>query len=107
MSVPYLMHCGIPLHRAIGTSAALGFPIALAGSATYVALGLDRINLPPGSLGLIYLPAVIGISLTSVPFAPLGASLAHRWPTKRLRTLFAILVALGGMKLLYQGLQRL
>ncbi len=107
LSVPYLMHCGIPLHRAIGTSAALGFPIALAGSVTYVALGLDRITLPPGSLGLIYFPAVLGISLTSVPFAPLGAALAHRWPTKNLRTLFAILLAFGGMKLLYQGLQGL
>jgi uncharacterized membrane protein YfcA len=32
ISVPFMLWCNVPLHQAVGTSAALGFPIALANT---------------------------------------------------------------------------
>jgi len=104
LSVPFLARRGVPLRRAVAISSACGFPIALAGTVTYVVLGGSRTGLPPWSLGYVYLPALAGIMLTSVPFAPLGAHLAHRWPVRRLRRVLAFIIALGGAKLLWQAL---
>lgn len=91
LSVPFLAWCGVPLRRAVGTAAAIGFPIALAGSAGYVIQGL-RVHggLPRASLGYVYLPALALIVATSMLAAPLGARLAHRLPVKRLRVAFAL-----------------
>jgi uncharacterized membrane protein YfcA len=90
LSIPFLAWCGVPLRRAIGTAAAIGFPIALAGSAGYALQGLHVAGLPRSSLGFIYLPAVALIVATSMLVAPLGARLAHRLPVKRLRIVFAL-----------------
>jgi uncharacterized membrane protein YfcA len=103
LSVPFLVKCRYPIRNAVAISAACGFPIALAGTATYVALGWRGASLPAWSLGYVYLPAFVGIILTSVPFAPLGAYLAHHWPTARLRRIFAFVVAAVGGKLLWQA----
>jgi uncharacterized membrane protein YfcA len=88
----------------VAISSACGFPIAVAGTATYIALGWDNVALPAWSLGYIYLPALAGIMLTSVPFAPLGAALAHRMPTRMLRILLALVIGLAGGRLLWQAL---
>ena len=92
LSIPFLARCNVPLKRAIGTAAAIGFPIAVAGSAGYVLNGLRVEGLPQGSLGHIYLPALALIVAASMPVAPLGARLAHRLPVKRLRILFALML---------------
>lgn len=92
LSVPFLLWCNVQMHRAIGTSAAIGFPIALAGAVGYVLNGLAADNLPPHSLGFVYLPALAGIVLASIVTAPLGARTAHRLPVKRLKKIFAILL---------------
>jgi uncharacterized membrane protein YfcA len=105
LSVPFLVKCRFSLRHAVAISAACGFPIAVAGTSTYVALGWQESSLPPGSFGYVYLPAFAGIILTSVPFAPLGAHLAHHWPTRRLRKIFALVVAGVGGKLLWQAAQ--
>jgi hypothetical protein len=104
LTVPFLVKCRYPIRQAVAISSACGFPIALAGAVSYILLGWTKTTLPPWSLGYVYLPALLGILLTSVPFAPLGARLAHRWPTVRLRTLLAlVLIAVGG-KMLWQAL---
>ena len=92
MTVPWLMWYGSSIHRAIATSAALGFPIALGGALAYLMSGWNHANLPEGSLGYIYLPALLGITLSSVTFAPLGASWAHKLDTKKLKKIFALLL---------------
>jgi uncharacterized membrane protein YfcA len=81
----------VPLRRAIGTAAATGFPIALAGSAGYVVQGWNVAGLPPLSLGYVYLPALGLVAVMSMLAAPYGARLAHRLPVKRLRTVFALM----------------
>lgn len=107
LSVPFLARCGQPLLNAVAISGALGFPIALAGAASYIALGWEQPGLLPLSLGYIYLPAFGGIVLTSALFAPLGARLAHRLPAARLRKVFALVVLAIGGKLLWQAARQL
>ena len=99
MSVPFLVWCNIAIHRAIGTSAAVGFPIALAGAAGYVVNGLS-VPLPEHSLGFVYLPALVGIAAASVVTAPFGAKLAHRLPIGQLKKIFALLLIVMGTKML-------
>jgi uncharacterized protein len=92
LSIPFLARCNVPLKRAIGTAAANGFPIAVAGTAGYVLNGLRMPELPEGSLGFVYLPALAIIVAASMPVAPIGAKLAHRLPVKRLRIVFALML---------------
>ena len=99
MSVPFLLWCNTTLRIAIGTSAAIGFPIALAGAAGYVVNGL-AVSLPPPTLGFVYLPALLGVSAASVVTAPLGAKLAHSLPISGLKKIFALLLIVMGTKML-------
>jgi len=92
LSIPFLVRCNVPLKRAIGTAAANGFPIAVAGTAGYILNGLRAEGLPEGSLGFVYLPALAIVVAASMPVAPLGAKLAHRLPVKRLRIVLALLL---------------
>ncbi len=92
VSVPFMVWHNVALHRAIATSAAIGFPIAVAGTAGYVLGGLGAEGRPPGSVGFVYLPALGGIVLGSVLTAPLGAHTAHRLPVRALKRVFALLL---------------
>lgn len=92
LSIPFLVRCNVPLKRAIGTAAANGFPIAVAGAAGYVLQGLRTPGLPEGTLGFVYLPALALIATASMLAAPWGARLAHRLPVARLRALFAFIL---------------
>jgi len=100
LSIPFLARCNVPLKRAIGTAAANGFPIAVAGTAGYVLNGLHAAGLPEGSLGFVYLPALAIIVAASMPTAPLGARLAHRLPVKRLRIVFALVLLALALRML-------
>jgi uncharacterized protein len=92
ISVPFMTWCNIKIHDAVGTSAALGFPIALAGTLGYIWAGLGVPQMPPGSVGYLYLPGLVVISLASVSTAPWGARTAHRMDVRPLRKVFAILL---------------
>ena len=100
LSIPFLAWCNVPLRRAIGTAAANGFPIAVAGTAGYVVQGLRASALPAASFGYVYLPALALIVATSMLVAPLGARLAHRLPVKRLRILFALMLYALALRML-------
>ncbi len=101
MSIPFLASRNLPLRRAIGTAAAIGFPIALAGTAGHVLQGLRAQNLPPWTLGYVYLPALALVVVTSMATAPLGARLAHRVPVKRLRLVFALVLYAMAARMLF------
>lgn len=92
VSVPFMTWCNVKIHNAVATSAALGFPIALAGTLSNVYFGMKEQGLPSGSLGFIYLPALLVISLASVTTAPLGARTAHNLPVKTLKKIFALIL---------------
>lgn len=104
VSVPFMTWCNVKIHDAVATSAALGFPIALAGTLSNIYYGMNTPDLPPGSLGFVYLPALLIVSLASVLTAPLGARTAHSLPVKALQKVFALsLFTLGGY-MLYKAL---
>lgn len=100
MSVPFMLRCNVTMHNAIGTSAAIGFPIALAGAVGYAINGLGAASLPANCLGYISLPALSGVALASILTAPYGARLAHRLPVQMLKNIFAgLLIVIGGKML--------
>lgn len=90
LSIAFLTWFSVPFKRAMGTASAIGFPIAIAGTLGYLATGLTASKLPSWSVGYIYLPAWLGISLTSMVLAPWGARLASRLPTALLKRLFIV-----------------
>ncbi len=100
LTVPFLVWCNVELRRAIATSAACGLPIALAGAIGFVVSGWQHPALPPASSGYLHWPALSGIALTSMLMAPLGARLAHTLPVATLKRLFALFLALLGIRLL-------
>lgn len=94
ITTPFLTWCNVVMHQAVGTSAALGFPIAAGGLIGYVVAGTTESNLPAGSLGYIYLPALIAVSAASLLTAPLGAKTAHRMQVASLKRVFAYMLLL-------------
>lgn len=100
LTVPFLLKCHLPMRNAVAVSSACGFPIALAGTVSYALLGMDSGQLPPGSLGYVYLPAFGGIIASSMLFAPVGAKLVNRLPTQQLKRGFALLLLLVAVKML-------
>lgn len=100
LSIPFLVRCNVPLRRAIGTAAANGFPIAVAGTVGYVIQGLRVPGLPEWTLGYVYLPALALIVAASIPVAPLGARLAHRLPVRRLRVVFSLMLLALALRML-------
>jgi len=101
MTVPFLLWCNVPMRNAIGTSAAVGFPIALAGTLGYAVNGLSAAALPNYSLGFVYLPALVGVACASFATAPVGAKLAHSLPVPRLKKFFALLLVAMATKMLW------
>lgn len=103
VSVPFMTWCNVKIHNAVATSAALGFPIALAGTLSNIYFGMRAGDLPPGSLGFIYLPALFVIALASVSTAPLGAKTAHSLPVKSLKKVFAVMLYSLAAYMLYKA----
>jgi len=87
--VALLVKRGVRIHEAIGTAAAVGWPLAAAGAAGYILSGLRVQGLPEYSLGYIYLPALAMIVVASMLMAPVGARIAHRTSSTKLKKVFA------------------
>lgn len=100
LTVPFLVWRSVPMQQAVATSAACGLPIAIAGALSFMFTGWGNPNLPQWSVGFIYLPALLGIALTSMFFARFGARLAHRLSPRLLKRLFALLLLSVGLSFL-------
>lgn len=100
LSMPFMLWCGVPMRRAIGTGAALGLPVALLGTAGFVVSGWRIEGLPAWSLGFVYLPALAAVVVASMVTAPFGARAAHRVPVATLRRLFALMLYALATKML-------
>ena len=102
MSVPFLRWCGVDMRLAVGTSAALGWAIAAAGSLGYAVNGWGAPDLPPHTLGYVSLPATFGVAATSIFFAPLGARLSHALPVNTLKKIFAVFLVLLAARMVWE-----
>ncbi len=96
LTVPYLLRCGVSAAVAVATSAALGFPIAVVGAASFISSGWGLEALPAQSIGYVFWPAALSIVILSTPCARLGAKLAHYLPAAWLKRGFALFLALVG-----------
>jgi len=103
ISVPFMTWCNVAIHNAVATSAALGFPIAVANVVGYVISGQSVADLPPASFGYVWLPGLAVISLFSVFTAPLGARASHALPVGRLKRVFASILYLLAAYMLWKG----
>lgn len=94
LTVPFLIWCNTVMQKAVATSAACGLPIAFAGAMGFVVAGWGIEGLPTQSLGYVHLPSMLGVAVSSVLIAPLGAKLAHQLPAKTLKRIFAVVLYL-------------
>ncbi len=105
LSVPFMTWSNVKMHNAIGTSAAIGFPIALAGTIGYIINGIGIGNLPEWSFGFVHLPSLAGLVVASVLVAPIGVRASHKLPVPTLKKIFATFLYIIGTKLLLNSLQ--
>lgn len=101
LSVPFMMWCNINIRNAIATSAGIGFPIAIAGTIGYLLNGWDQTGLPEHTIGFVYWPAVLLITVVSFFTTKIGANLAHSLPLGTLKKVFAVLLLLLSLKMLH------
>lgn len=102
MTVPLLVWRGIAPVRAVGTSSACGVAIGLASAVGY-ALHAPPGALPQYAIGYVYLPAAVGVAMTSVLAAPYGMRLAHRLHGDTLKRVFAGFLVAVAVSLLAGG----
>ncbi|MBB3103460.1 sulfite exporter TauE/SafE family protein [Azomonas macrocytogenes] len=100
LTVPFLVWRSMPIQQAVATSSACGLPIAISGAISFMVVGWGEPGLPEWSLGFVYLPAMLGIAITSMYFAHFGANLAHRLSPRLLKRLFALLLFSVGLNFL-------
>lgn len=98
MTGPWLLWHGVRAQTAVATAAACGYPIALAGTVTFVLVGMD-VELPGTGLGYVHLPAWLGIVATGVLFAPLGVATVHRLSPRLVKRLFGLVLILVAVNL--------
>jgi uncharacterized membrane protein YfcA len=107
ISVPFMVWCNVELRNAVGTSAALGFPIALANAIGYVVSGWSVQGRPPMSVGFIWIPGMVLIAVCSVLTAPWGVKVAHKLQVKHLSRIFAALLYVLASYMLYKTVTQL
>jgi uncharacterized membrane protein YfcA len=90
---------GVTLRRAVGNSTAVLVASAVSGTAVYLLQGRQWLGTSGASLGLVHLPAAIALAVTAIPFAQVGAWLAHRLPERALRLAFAALLVITGVRM--------
>lgn len=104
LTVPYLNRYGVVMQQAVGTSAACGFPIAVAGALGFMIFGMQAQVNVPNTIGFVHIYAFLGISIMSFFTAKLGAKTAHALSPQILKKCFAVLLVIVGCFFLVKGL---
>lgn len=103
LSVPVLTALGLPVHRAVGTSAWLGFWIAVPAALGFAWLGYGTPGLPPFSVGYVSLLALVVLLPATVLAAPWGARVAHGLSKRQLSVAFGAFLLVTGGRMLYRA----
>ena len=104
LTVPYLTRYGVGMQKAVGTSAACGLPIAIAGALGFMIFGVNQQVNIPNTIGFVHIYAFLGISVMSFFTAKLGAKVAHALSPQILKQCFAVLLVIVGIFFLVKGL---
>lgn len=99
--VPFLLRCQLDMHKATGTSVACGLAVATVATICFMVTGWSSGVHMPWATGYIYWPAFFGIAVSSFLFAPLGAALGHRLPTRFLKRIFAIFLLIMSVDMMF------
>ena len=91
ISIPFLSWRGVKMKKAVGISAALGIPIALFGATAYIYTGISYGTefLPAYSLGYVYTPAFVSVSIFSGLVSRIGVKVSHNLTQRQLKLIFA------------------
>jgi uncharacterized membrane protein YfcA len=100
---PYFKASGMEPKLAIGTSAAIGLPLSLAGALDYGWEGWG-VSGDQWALGYIDIPAALILVLGTLLTVRLGVAAAHWLPSRALAGLFALFLTFNGSHLLYSAL---
>jgi uncharacterized membrane protein YfcA len=100
--IPVMLYCGVAMHTAIGTGAAIGIPVTVVGTIGYIASGWRVPHLPEWTLGFVSLPALVALVAASFFTAPRGARVAHRLPVVALKRVFALLMFALALRMLWK-----
>ena len=98
--VPALSYFGLPLRHSIGIATVCGVMVALFGSLGYIITGVNEPLLPTFSLGYLYIPALVGLVVSSSFFAPVGVKYSSKLPVKTLKKCFAVFLMMVAIKML-------
>jgi uncharacterized membrane protein YfcA len=101
--VPYLNWYGVSMRNAIATSSACILPVAIIGATGYIYAGMHIENGLPFSSGFVDWLAFLGIGITSVLFAPLGARVTHTISPILLRRFFSFFLVFVGLSMIVQS----
>lgn len=100
LTVAYLGYKNMDIKKAIGSSAAIGLPIAITGAAGYMISGWSKTLNDAHTLGYVYAPAFLSISIASVIAAPYGVRCSQKLPEAHLKKIFAVISLLLSIKML-------
>lgn len=101
LCVPYFNACGYPVHRAVGTAAAIGLVVAVPATIGFVAAGWNDQALPHASVGFVNLLGLVLIAPFTSLTAPLGVRLAHRLSQRALKRAFAFFLFVTAARMIY------
>lgn len=104
ISIMIMSLYGIDIHKAIGTASALAIPIVLPGAIGFVIMGWGREGLPVGSFGFVSLIGLVGIVMTSMFAAPLGAKLAHKLNPITMKKVFGFYILFTALNMFRKNL---
>ncbi|QEH17148.1 sulfite exporter TauE/SafE family protein [Histophilus somni] len=100
--VPFLNSRGVDIKKAIGSSAVCGMLLGLSGALSFMRSGWGVTEMPEYSLGYVYLPAVLGITITSFFTSKIGATTTSKLPVPTLKRYFAIMLCVIALNMLFK-----
>lgn len=101
LMIPFLSYCGVEMRRVVIVSVAVGLTSGIVGAISALVTGLGAPGLPPYAIGYVYWPAWLGISVGGLIFVPLGTRLSHSAPVLVLKRIFAVLLLVVGLHMLF------
>ena len=101
MLIPFMLRYRVKLLEATGTSVACGFGLGIMATISFMAVGFFSVPNVEWSTGYIYWPAFLGVSVSSMLFAPIGTLLAHKLPTALLKRVLAFFLIAIGIEMLF------
>ena len=102
MNVPILKFFGYSINRAIGSSAAIGFLIAIFGAVGFLITGTYLNTNIPHSFGFLNIPAfLIFIPITTF-MAKIGARTVHKIDKRKISKYFGFFLLIISLKFLYE-----